>query len=72
MSNRDKCIAILDSFNDTQLADIAAMLQAAKNAIDDALDDAFCISLYQRYLKDPDKGQGIPIEEAAAILGVDL
>jgi len=72
MSNRDKCIAILDSFSDTQLADIAAMLQAAKNAIDDALDDEFCISLYQRYLNDPDKGQGITIEEAAAILGVDL
>lgn len=72
MSNREKCIAILDTFNEAQLADIAAMLQAAKNAIDEALDDAYCIGLYQKYLADPDKGEAVTIEEAADILGVKL
>lgn len=37
MSNREKCIAILDSFTDAQLVNVAAMLQAVKNTIDDAL-----------------------------------
>lgn len=37
MSNREKCIAILDSFNDGQLANIATMLQTVKQTIEDAL-----------------------------------
>lgn len=37
MSNREKCIAILDSFNEGQLANIAAMLQTVKKAIEDAM-----------------------------------
>ena len=45
MSNREKCIAILDSFSEGQLANIAAMLQAAKDAISEAADDAFCNAL---------------------------
>ena len=54
MSNREKCIAILDSFSDGQLANIAAMLQAAKDAISEAADDAFCNSLYQSSGYEPD------------------
>lgn len=72
MSNREKCIAILDSFDDSQLANIAAMLQAAKDAIVDAADDAFCSALYKEYQADPDKGQAVSIEEAAQMLGVTL
>lgn len=72
MSNREKCIAILDSLNDSQLANIAAMLQAAKDAITDAADDAFCNALYKEYQADPDKGQAVSIEEAAQLLGVAL
>lgn len=72
MSNRDKCIAILDSFSDSQLGNIVAMLQAAKDAISDAADDAFCNALYKEYQADPDKGQAISIEEAAKMLGVTL
>jgi len=72
MSNREKCISILDSFNDNQLVNIAAMLQAAKDAISEAEDDAYCNALYKSYENDPDKGQGISIEEAAKSLGVAL
>lgn len=72
MSNREKCIAILDSFNDGQLANIAAMLQAAKDAISEAADDAFCTSLYREYEADPDKGQPVSLEDAARTLGVSL
>lgn len=68
MSNKERCIAILDKFTDAQLANIAAMLQAAH----DAIDDAFCAALYENYQNDPDKGEFISIEDAAAALGVEL
>ena len=72
MSNREKCIAILDSFTDSQLVNIVAMLQAAKDATNDAADDAFCAALYKEYQADPDKGQAVSIEDAAKMLGVAL
>ena len=72
MSNREKCIQLLDSFSDTQLVNIMAMLQAAKDAITEAADDAFCNSLVKEYEADPDKGQTVSIEEAAKLLGVAL
>lgn len=72
MSNKEKCLSLLDGFTDGQLASIAAMLEAAKAAIDDAADDAFCRALCQEYEADPDKGQPIPIEDAARQLGVSL
>ena len=72
MSNREKCIAILDSFNDSQLVNIVAMLQAAKDAINEASDEAYCSALYKEYEADPDKGQTVSIQEAARMLGVSL
>ena len=68
MSNKERCIAILDSFTDAQLANIAAMLLSAQEAID----DAFCEALYENYQKDPDKGNPVSLEDAAAALGVKL
>ena len=72
MSNREKCIAIIDSFSEIQLANIAAMLQAARDAITEAADAAFCESLYDEYKADPDKGNAVSLEDAAAMLGVSL
>lgn len=72
MSNREKCIAILDSFSEGQLANIAAMLQAAKDAISEAADDAFCNALYEEYAENPEKGQAVSLEDAAKVLGVSL
>lgn len=72
MSNKEKCIAILNDLNESQLANMAALLQAAKNAIDEAADDAFCELLFKQYEADPDKGETIGLEEAAKQLGVSL
>ncbi len=72
MDNREKCIAILNSFSETQLANIAAMLQAAADAIAEAEDDAFCAALYEEYCADPDKGETVSLDEAAKALGVKL
>lgn len=72
MSNKEKCIALLNNFSDGQLANIAVMLQATLDAVADAADNAFCASLYEEYLEDADRGQAVSLEEAAAALGVDL
>lgn len=72
MSNREKCIAIIDSFNDLQLINIVALLQAARDAVSEAADDAFCNALYEEYKADPDKGEAVSLEDAAKLLGVTL
>ncbi|MCL2195354.1 MAG: hypothetical protein FWB76_05320 [Oscillospiraceae bacterium] len=42
-------------------------LQAIESA-----DEEFCAEMYARYLANPDKGSGTPIEDVAARLGVVL
>lgn len=37
MSNRERCVAMLDSFTEAQLVNVAAVLQGMKQAIEDAL-----------------------------------
>jgi len=37
MSNRERAVAIIDSFPDDQLGNVIAMLQTMKQAIEDAL-----------------------------------
>ncbi len=72
MSNREKCNAILDSFTDAQLVNVAAMLQAMKQTIDELEDEAFCERMLQDYENDPDKGDFMPIEDFAKELGLEL
>lgn len=72
MSNREKCISILDSFTEGQLANIAALLEATRSAIDEAADDAFCASLRREYEADPDKGESMSEEELCRSLGIAL
>ena len=72
MSNREKCIAIFDSFNESQLINIVAILQATRDAIAEAADDAFCNALYEEYKAEPDKGEAVSLEDAAKLLGVTL
>lgn len=39
MSNREKCIAMLDGFSDAQLVNVAVMLQTMQQTISDAITD---------------------------------
>ena len=72
MTNRERCHSLVEEFPEAQLANVAAMLQAAKDAISDAMDDAYCNALYNKYEQDPDKGQPVSIEDAEKLLGVTL
>ncbi len=40
MSNRERCNALLDGFTDAQLVNVAAVLQAMKQTITDAVGEA--------------------------------
>lgn len=72
MSNRDKCISILETFNEAQLANAAAMLEAMRKTIDDLEDEIFCEKMVEDYERDPDKGDPMPIEDFAKQLGIQL
>ena len=72
MSNREKCLAIIDSFTEIQLANIAALLSSAKTLAEDSADDAYCLRLYSDYQADSDKGEPESIENFAKSLGVSL
>ena len=52
MSNRERCDAILDSFSEAQLVNVAAMLQAMRQTIDDLEDEAFCQRMIEDYERD--------------------
>lgn len=64
MNDKEKCIAILDTFNENQLENILTLLQAARNAIDVAINDAYCELLFQQYEDDPNKEEIIGLEKA--------
>ena len=72
MGAREKCISILDTFDDTQLVNAAAMLAVLRKTIDDLEDEAFCEKMLQDYENDPDKGDPMPIEDFARELGIVL
>ena len=71
MSDREECISIINRFPEEQLKNIVLLLKAAKTAIDEASDDAFCNSLLSDYQKsEPD--EFIPLSVAAEKLGVNI
>ena len=41
MSNKERCIQLLDGFTDDQLANVAVMLESLKHIVVAAADDAF-------------------------------
>jgi len=74
MSNRELCIAIINEIEEDKLANVATMLQNIRDMLDESLDDAYCLKLYEDYLQDPDpsKSESILLENLAKELGVEL
>ena len=69
MSHKEQLLQLATTVPEQQAAQAYLMLQAFLNVLDEAEDDAFCLALNERYLANPDKGEGVPIEELAARLG---
>lgn len=72
MSNREKCLVLIDGFNEEQLANVAALLQSAKALADETADNAYCLRLYADYQASADKGDAMPLDDFAKSLGVNL
>lgn len=72
MSNKEKCVAILDRFTEDQLVHVATMLQAMRKTIEDLEEEAFCEQMVRDYEDDPEKGDPMPIEDFARELGIQL
>ncbi len=73
MSNREKCIGLLDGLTEEQLLRIIAVIQDAIDEMEEAEDDAFCERLYQEYLNDPDPEKDVlyTLEECKKEWGLD-
>ena len=72
MSNLEKCYAIIESFTEEQLSNIAELLTSVKTLADESADDAYCLRLYADYQADSDKGEPVSIESFARELGISL
>ena len=72
MSPREKCNLILDTFDEAQLVNAAALLAVMRKTIDDLEDEAFCEKMMQDYENDPGKGDPMTIEDFAEQLGIVL
>ena len=60
MSNRDMCAKLLDAVPDYKLRYALAYLQGLTADEDD--DDAFCLNMWERYQRDPDKDESYTLE----------
>ena len=58
MSNREKCISIIDLFSEEQLVKAALILE-------EIADDVFCAQMHENYLENPDKGEAVLFEDFA-------
>lgn len=72
MSNKEKIIELLNSVPDYKMGYVLAYVQGI--TADEEADDLFCEKLYQDYLNDPDpeKDEGITLEELAESEGIEL
>ena len=72
MSNREQLVQMAQSVPEEQAIFAMHLLKSYLDALEEMRDDAFCLALNERYLENPDKGEGVPIEELAVRLGVTL
>jgi hypothetical protein len=72
MSNREKCISLIQEFPEERLAFAALWLEKNLHDIEEAEDDAFCIALNDAFLDNPDKGELVDFDEAVRKLGAIL
>ena len=67
MSEREVCLQLLNGIPDDQLSPVVTILKA----IDEMLDDAYCLRLLAECEKDPDE-DAISLDDFAKELGIVL
>lgn len=68
MSNKEKCINLINRLPENELKPVVAILEM----IDDLLDDAFYQRLMDEYDNSDERGEGMDIDSFAAELGIEL
>lgn len=69
MSEKEMCVKLLDSVPAYKMGYVLAYIQGI--TADEAADDAFCERMAENYLNDPEKDDGIPLEECKKLWGLD-
>lgn len=72
MSNKEKCLSLLNEFSDAQLANIAVLLESVKTLTEETAEDSYCLRLYADYQTSADKGEPISLDDFAKSLGLNL
>ena len=69
MSNREKCVDMINSVPDYKIGYVLAYLQGL--TADEETDDAFCERMLENYLNDPDKDEFYTLEQCKKEWGLD-
>ena len=72
MSNKERCLELVNKLTDAQANHVVVMLEAMLRALEEAEENAYCESLLKEYESDPDKGDCMDINTFAKELGVSL
>lgn len=74
MSNKEVCINLLNSIDESQLENVAAMLKSFIRAIEEAADDHFCMKLIEAHERDndPQNHETISFETAIREAGFSI
>ena len=70
MSEKERASILLDLVPEYKMGYVIAYLQGL--TADEDADDAFCMEMYQDYLRDPERGDLVSLEEALKECGVSV
>ena len=66
---KQKCFAIIESFPPEQLANVAASLEAMYKMLDEAVDEVYCLELYNSSFNE-DNDEPMPFDQFVNELGL--
>lgn len=72
VSNQEKLAYLTKDLSEAQLASVVAIVEAHLAALDEAMDDAFCMRLLKEAHNNPDCAEFVSEEEALRELGIDV
>ena len=70
MSEKERASILLDLVPEYKMGYVIAYLQGL--TADEDADDAFCMEMYQDYLRDPERGDLVSFEDALKECGVSV
>ena len=72
MNNREKLAYLTKDLSESQLAFVVAIVEAHLAALEEAVDDAFCMRLLEEACNDPENAESVPEEVVLQELGITI